>query len=93
MLDCSEIFFLKYAKITKVECSSTGKTCTNPKCNVVFVARNYSYMNVGCDLKKPLMKFKVSKDKLQEKILTSNLNFSFNFRLGKSCKMEATVFF
>ena len=65
MLDCTEIFLLKYAKITKVECNSTGKTCLNPKCNVVFVARNYSYMNVGCDLKKPLMKFKVIRDKFR----------------------------
>ena len=69
MLDCTEIFLLKYAKITKVECSSTGKTCPNPKCNVVFVARNFSYMNAGCDLKKPLMKFKVIRDKMQNKIL------------------------
>ena len=86
-------FLFKYSKITKVECSSSGKTCPNQRCNVVFVARNYSYMNVGCDLKKPLMKVKVIKDKLHGKICNMKFEFSFSFRLGKSCKLETSVIF
>ena len=80
---CTDNFVLKYAKITKVECSSTGITCPNPKCNVVFVARNYSYMNAECDLKKPLTKFKVTKDKLHGWIFNIKLKFQFQIQFWK----------
>ena len=50
-----EIFnFQKFEKFTKVECSSSNKTCINPYCNLKAYSRKITFMNFGCDLLKPL---------------------------------------
>lgn len=51
--------FFKYAKFTRVQCSSSGVTCPNAKCNVILKNRTTSFMNLSCDLKFPIKKFYV----------------------------------
>ena len=46
--------FRKFEKFTKVECSSSNKTCINPYCNLKAYSRTTIYMNFGCDLLRPL---------------------------------------
>lgn len=49
----------QYGKITKADCSSSGKTCSKPFCNVKPMNRFLSFMNFGCDLKKSVSKVSV----------------------------------
>jgi hypothetical protein len=44
----------QYAKISRVQCSTSGKTCANFSCKLKPISRNETLMNFNCDLKRNL---------------------------------------
>jgi hypothetical protein len=58
---CEFLFFFvfKYAKFTRVQCSSSGKTCINAKCSIILASRTESYISFSCDLLRSISNVKV----------------------------------
>lgn len=51
----------QYARFTRVQCSSSGIKCENPKYSLKLVNRTTSLINFSCNLKQHLIKFYVRK--------------------------------
>ena len=53
------IFFKQYEKFTKVTCSSSNKTCINPKCNLKAYSKSVVTMNFNCEMSRTLTNLKL----------------------------------
>lgn len=72
--------FLQYVKFTKVDCITSGMTCSKLKCNVKPISREKSFMNINCEsLARPINNFKVTS--YYNAIWKKKLNFSTVLRL------------